>query len=228
MSIYQHKNLNGEIINLSPGKVLCVGRNYAEHAKELGNPVPQVPLLFLKPKTAMVDFSQPLVIPENQGACHFETEISVLIKNNLYKASAAEVAGAIWGYGVAFDLTLRDLQNNLKQQGHPWEIAKAFDGACPLSFFIEKNNFASENICVESYLNGKLAQKAQSENMLWSIKNLIQHMSQHFTLEAGDVVLTGTPAGVAALNRGDKIKLLFPQNQFVDIATSPGFETQVF
>lgn len=227
MSAYRHKQFKGENIDLPVGKVVCVGRNYAEHAKELGNPVPQAPLLFIKPKTAIVDFSQAIAIPENQGACHFETEIAVLIKKDLTKANLVQVADAIWGYGVAFDLTLRDLQNNLKQQGHPWERAKAFDGACPLSFFIEKKYFKSENICVESYRNDQLAQKVQSENMLWPIKNLIQTMSQHFTLEAGDVVLTGTPAGVAALNSGDKLKLRFPQDQFIDTATSPGFETQV-
>jgi len=115
MRAYKHKQFNGENIDLPVGKVVCVGRNYAEHAKELGNPVPQAPLLFIKPKTAIVDFSQPFAIPENQGVCHFETEIAVLIKKDLTKADSAQVTDAIWGYGVAFDLTLRDLQNNLKQ-----------------------------------------------------------------------------------------------------------------
>ena len=123
--------------NLWPlGKIVCVGRNYAEHAAELNNPVPEQPLLFIKPATSAADMQQPLQLPQGVGDVHYETEIALLIGKPLSKAQPQEALAAVAGVGLALDLTLRDLQTQLKNLGHPWERAKAWDGACPLSHFV--------------------------------------------------------------------------------------------
>ena len=118
------------------GKVICVGRNYAEHAKELDNPVPSEPLLFIKPATSVVDLTKPLDPPFSRGDVHYEVELALLVGETLTHATQDEAERAIAGIGLAMDLTLRDVQTKLKEKGHPWEIAKAFDGACPLSPFL--------------------------------------------------------------------------------------------
>ncbi|MFP5383935.1 MAG: fumarylacetoacetate hydrolase family protein, partial [Gammaproteobacteria bacterium] len=133
---YQHHFADGMASNLPMGKVVCVGRNYAEHAKELGNAVPAEPILFIKPATAVVSMSEPVVVPRGFGSCHFETEIAVLVGSTLRHADEAQAAEAVHGVGLALDLTLRDVQDALKAKGLPWEKAKAFDGACPLSAFV--------------------------------------------------------------------------------------------
>ncbi len=205
---YQHLWVDGSAIDLPLGKAVCVGRNYAAHAKELGNAVPQTPILFLKPSTAIVPLSPSFTIPNDRGSCHYETEIAVLIGKTISSIDADDVAEAIAGYGLALDLTLRDVQNQLKSQGYPWEVAKAFDGACPLSPFI-KPEFVSDIKHTEFSLmvNGEPRQHGFSHDMITPVYELIAYISQIFTLQAGDIVLTGTPEGVAALQRGDKLVL---------------------
>jgi 2-keto-4-pentenoate hydratase/2-oxohepta-3-ene-1,7-dioic acid hydratase in catechol pathway len=203
---YQHK-LEGEVLNLPLGKVVCVGRNYADHAKELNNPVPTSPILFIKPATAVVPFSDRISIPHDQGECHHELEMSVLIGKPLHNASSNEVKAAIAGFGLGLDLTLRDLQSQLKEKSHPWEIAKSFDGACPLSPFIAPNKMADpENVDVELQVNGTVRQQGNTADMITPLYALIAHMSRYFTLLPGDVILTGTPAGVSALQAGDELE----------------------
>jgi 2-keto-4-pentenoate hydratase/2-oxohepta-3-ene-1,7-dioic acid hydratase in catechol pathway len=208
---YFHKNSSKEKIDLPVGKVICIGRNYAAHAKELGNEVPTNPLFFMKPKTALINLESPFFVPEDQGEVQFETEIAVLLQHDLKDATEQQVAEAIWGFGIAFDLTLRDLQKKLKEKSQPWEKAKAFDGACPVSSFVEKRNFSSYEFELTCFKNTEQVQFADSAKMLWSISELIKIMSQHFTLEAGDVVLTGTPEGVGPLSRGDNFNFSFSE-----------------
>ena len=205
---YQHQWLNGEKIDLPVGKAVCVGRNYAAHAKELGNTVPDAPILFLKPSTAIVPLMPSFSIPHDRGSCHHETEIAVLIGQTISKISVDEVPQAIAGYGLALDLTLRDLQNQLKKQGYPWEVAKAFDGACPLSPFIKPEQFKDITQTEFSLtVNGQSRQHGFTQDMITPVYELIAYISQIFTLQAGDIVLTGTPEGVAALQRGDELVL---------------------
>lgn len=189
----------------SLGKIVCVGRNYADHARELNNPVPTEPLLFMKPATAAVAMEQPFAIPAGRGSCHFETEMALLIGEPLSQASEAEVAKAIAGVGLAFDLTLRDLQSNLKQKGHPWELAKAFDGSCPLSVFVTPKAIDWKNVQLRMSRNDALQQDGNSGYMITPVLSLLSYISQHFSLMPGDVVLTGTPAGVGPLHSGDQI-----------------------
>ncbi len=205
---YQHQWLDGTRINLPVGKAVCVGRNYAAHAKELGNVVPDAPILFLKPSTAIVPLSPSFSIPSDRGSCHHETEIAVLIGQTISKIDVKDAAEAIAGYGLALDLTLRDLQNQLKKQGYPWEVAKAFDGACPLSPFMTPEQFG--DVCHTAFtltVNGEQRQHGLTDDMITPVYELIAYISQIFTLEAGDLVLTGTPEGVAALAVGDKLVL---------------------
>ena len=205
---YVHKWTSGEKISIVPGKVVCVGRNYAEHARELNNPVPDEPILFMKPSTAIVDITGPITIDPAQGSVHHELEIAILIGDRLAGCTRRQAADAIIGVGVALDLTLRDLQNKLKQKGHPWEKAKAFDGSCPISAFEPIGSFDGlDDIELELSVNGQIRQKGSSRQMLTGISALIEYASRWFTLIPGDVVLTGTPAGVGPLKAGDQLKI---------------------
>ncbi len=205
---YQHRFLNGSSVNLPTGKVICVGRNYADHAAELNNPIPTEPMLFIKPATSVVDMTQPFAIPRTHGAVHFETEMAVLIGQRLTGASEEESAAAIAGVGLGLDLTLRDLQGRLKAQGYPWEKSKAFDGACPLSPFVAPEHVSDlQNVEIRLLVNGELRQQGNSALMLNRVLPLISYSSAFFTLEPGDVVLTGTPAGVGSVKPGDQLQV---------------------
>ncbi|WP_420589666.1 fumarylacetoacetate hydrolase family protein [Bacterioplanoides sp.] len=190
----------------SIGKVVCVGRNYAEHAKELNNPIPSQPILFMKPASSVVDMAQALNIPADQGSVHHELEIALLIGETLSKADEQQAEKSIQAVGLALDLTLRDVQAQLKDKGHPWERAKAFDGACPVSEFVSADQISDwKNIPLQLIRNGKLQQDGNSRDMLFPILPLLAHISQSFTLNPGDIVLTGTPAGVGPLESGDQL-----------------------
>lgn len=204
---YQHI-LDGKPLDLPVGKVVCVGRNYAEHAKELNNPVPTAPILFMKPSTAVVALEPGFEIPKNQGECHHELEMAVLIGQPLKNADEAAAKKAILGYGIGLDLTLRDLQNKLKEKSHPWEVAKAFDGANPLGAFVSAHSIADpEHTDIELIVNGAVRQNGNTADMITPVYKLLAFMSRHFTLLPGDVIMTGTPAGVAALQAGDQLVL---------------------
>ncbi|PCM45114.1 fumarylacetoacetate hydrolase family protein [Marinobacter sp. ANT_B65] len=207
MEQYQHYWKDGTPVHLPLGKIVCVGRNYAEHAKELNNPVPAEPLLFIKPATAAVHVTRPLELQANKGQTHFETELAVLIGKPLTNASSSEARDAILGYGLALDLTFRDLQSRLKEKGHPWELAKAFDGSCPLSPFVAADHFPGDHITFSMDINGQRQQSGDTRDMIFPIIPLLTHISSHFTLLPGDVVLTGTPKGVGPLSSGQTLSL---------------------
>jgi len=211
--MYQPKILNqsGEVVgqyDYSTSKVVCVGRNYAAHAKELNNSIPKTPLLFIKSSNTLVDLADQITIPKNQGECHHELEIAILIGKQLTDANEQECVSAIIGVGLALDLTLRELQSQLKSKGQPWEKAKSFDCACPVSGFVSVDNFTElSNIDFKLTKNHHCAQIGHSRDMLFDIPNLIAYITTNFTLYPGDIILTGTPEGVASLNSGDKITL---------------------
>ncbi len=206
--MYQHTFLDGSPCALPVGKVVCVGRNYAAHARELGNAVPETPILFLKPSTALVPLSPSFAVPQGRGECHHETEITALIGKTLTNAGEAECRAAIAGVTLGLDLTLRDVQNVLKKNGHPWEVAKAFDGAAPLAPFMAPQAFgdlADQRFSLT--VNGELRQQGNTADMITPVLALLQYISTIFTLQPGDVVMTGTPEGVAALHSGDVLVL---------------------
>jgi 2-keto-4-pentenoate hydratase/2-oxohepta-3-ene-1,7-dioic acid hydratase in catechol pathway len=185
------------------GKIVCVGRNYAAHAAELNNPVPTAPLLFIKPASAAAALGEPLQLPAERGAVHHELELAILIGKPLQNAERAEILPAIAGIGLAIDLTLRDLQDQLKRDGHPWERAKAFDGAYPLSGFIDAYAIDLQNLTLQLWRNGNLQQDGHTGQMLFTVLDLIAEISRNFSLQPGDVISTGTPAGVGPLVSGD-------------------------
>ncbi|AWB67928.1 fumarylacetoacetate hydrolase family protein [Saccharobesus litoralis] len=216
--LYKHQTFDGKSIDLPVGKVVCVGQNYADHIAEMNSNVdPEQAMLFMKPNTAIVPLSPSFTTPKNLGQCHNETELAVLIQAPLSKVEASQVPQAIWGYGIAQDLTLRDVQAKAKKMGKPWERAKSFDGSCPLSTFIAKQDFVDPQACsIALEVNGEIRQQGNTSHMIRSIVNLIAEISQQFTLLPGDVVITGTPAGVGALHSGDQlIVTLAEQYQFV-------------
>ena len=205
---YQHHWVNGEQIALGPGKAVCVARNYANHARELGNPVPASPVLFIKPNTAFVDLNEPLRLPRGQGSVHHELELAVLVGAAFSDGSAAAAPVAVAGYGLALDLTLREVQGGLKEKGHPWEMAKAFDGSCPLSSFVPAEKVADPaGFRFQLSVNGELRQSGQPADMITGVFELMSFASRHFTLLPGDVLLTGTPEGVGPLSAGDQLTL---------------------
>ncbi|MFS1524782.1 fumarylacetoacetate hydrolase family protein [Microbulbifer sp. 2304DJ12-6] len=206
--MYQHQFNCGHPAPFPLGKIVCVGRNYASHAAELNNPVPEEPLLFIKPATAAVDIRRPIHLPVGRGSCHFEGELALLIGRRLRGANTAEVPPALAGLGLGLDLTLRTLQAQLKKAGHPWEKAKGFDHSCPLSPFVRLDSLPDwDALNYALWLNGELRQRGMTRQMLTPILDLVAYISNHFTLEPGDVVLTGTPSGVGELHRGDKITM---------------------
>ncbi len=205
---YKHIDSGGKDIELPVGKVVCVGRNYLQHVKELENEVPSEPLLFNKPSTALTPLHKPVVLPKKSGPCHNELEVAILIKTTLCQASIQSVEAAIWGVGLGLDLTLRDVQSTLKKQGHPWERAKAFDRSCPMSQFVIKDQVEKlSNIGFSLSVNNEIRQQGNSQDMLFPILKLLVDMSNTFTLLPGDIVMTGTPKGVAALSVDDQLTI---------------------
>lgn len=196
---------------LTPSKIVCVGRNYADHAAELNNPLPTEPLLFIKPSTAVTRLPQ-VLIPPHQGACHHELELALLIGAPLRRARSEQALAAVAAVGLALDLTLRDVQNRLKSAGQPWERAKAFDGSCALGPFIDAAAVdLAEPFALQLYKNNQLVQQGNTADLLFPLALLLADISQQFTLLPGDVVLTGTPAGVGPLAAGDQLQLCLSQ-----------------
>ena len=188
------------------GKIICIGRNYAEHVKELGNVVSDSPVLFMKPASSIVHDGGHVVIPDYSDECHHEVELAVLIGKGGRKIAPGQALQHVAGYGVAIDLTLRDVQSKLKEKGHPWEIAKAFDTSCPLSVFVPADAVSDpQNLRLRLSVNGELRQNGNSSDMIRPVAELIAETSGYFSLSAGDILLTGTPAGVSRLCSGDQV-----------------------
>lgn len=206
--MYQHRDWQGALLDFPVGKVVCVGLNYAKHVAEMKSQASAEPLLFIKPETALCDLRQPVAIPKEFGEVHHETELAVLIGAPLKQASEDCCARAIAGFGVALDLTLRDVQMKLKAAGQPWEKSKAFDGAAPVSGFIPVNEFPDpQNVTLSLTVNNELRQQGNTREMLTPVIPLISYMSRYFTLRPGDIILTGTPEGVGPLVSGDMLKI---------------------
>ncbi len=188
-------------------KIICIGRNYASHIEELKNERPPEPVVFMKPDSAVLLKQHPFVIPEFSEDVHHEIEIIVKI-SKVGKYIEPKFAHKYYDeISVGIDFTARDLQEKLKAKGLPWEKAKAFDGSAVIGEFLPKSNFVSlENITFELTNNNNAVQKGNSSLMLWNIDELISYVSQYFTLKIGDIIFTGTPAGVAAVKPDDVLE----------------------
>ncbi|WP_404363997.1 fumarylacetoacetate hydrolase family protein [Marinobacter sp.] len=216
MTDYRHHWKDGAQVHHPCGKIVCIGRNYADHAAELNNPIPESPLLFIKPSTAAVHMTRPVRIPRDRGEVHFETELAVLIGRPLTAASQDDSRQAILGYGLALDLTLRELQSELKKKGQPWELAKGFDGACPLSPFVPAESLPQRNLKFSLDIDGERRQTGDTSVLLNPILPLISYISHQFTLLPGDVVLTGTPKGVGPLHPDQILSLQLEDALFIE------------
>jgi 5-carboxymethyl-2-hydroxymuconate isomerase len=191
----------------SIGKILCIGRNYADHIKELGNEAPSAPVIFSKPATSVIHDGEQIVIPAYSQDCHHEAELAVLIGKTAKAVAADDALAYVAGYGVAIDLTLRDVQTQLKTKGLPWDIAKGFDTACPLSVFTPATEVTDpQQLRIRLSVNGEQRQDDKTSLMITPVAQLISYLSGIFTLEPGDVILTGTPAGVSAIKSGDQLE----------------------
>ena len=199
--------LQGQSQPIAVGKIVCVARNYAEHAAELGNPVPDQAVLFIKPASSLLGDGGSIVIPSYAGECHHEIELAVLIGRTGKAITPDSALEYVAGYGVALDMTLRDVQSRLKAKGLPWEIAKCFDTSCPLSPFVPARQVPDpQQLQLELTVNGEVRQVGTTAHMLRPVARLISEASHYFTLEAGDILLTGTPAGVGPVHSGDRLE----------------------
>ncbi|GAA0325892.1 fumarylacetoacetate hydrolase family protein [Streptomyces polychromogenes] len=183
-----------------PNKVVAVGRNYAEHAAELGNELPEAPITFFKPSTSVVGSGDPIVYPSFSQDLHHEAELAVVIGRMCREVPKERVKDVILGYTCANDVTARDVQQREKQ----WARAKGFDSACPLGPWIETDLDPSD-LAIQCTVNGEQRQLGRTGDMVRSVEDLVVHISEAMTLLPGDVILTGTPAGVGPLNVGDEV-----------------------
>lgn len=191
----------------SIGKIVCVGRNYAEHAKELGNEIPDKPVLFLKPASALIYSGGQIIYPDYGNELHHEVELVLLIGETVKNANKTQSEKAIIGYGVGLDMTLRDVQNELKKKGNPWTLAKCFDTSAAISDFVLKKNYQlKSDEKLELKVNGIIKQSDTLKSMLFKPAEIVEYISSIMTLEKGDLIFTGTPAGVSRVNRGDKLE----------------------
>ncbi|RED97480.1 fumarylacetoacetate hydrolase family protein [Marinoscillum furvescens] len=186
-------------------KIICIGRNYADHITELGNDRPENPVIFMKPDTAILRNNDPFYYPSFSENIHYECELLVKIKKE-GKAIAAEFAHKYYDeIGLGIDFTARDLQSDLKAKGLPWELAKGFNGSAVVSGFVPLDGKDITAIHFELEKNGETVQQADTSLMLWPVDELIAYVSKYFTLKTGDILFTGTPKGVGPVSIGDRL-----------------------
>jgi len=192
----------------TPGKIIGVGRNYRKHIEEMKAQPGTEPVLFLKPNSALHELEQPVPLPSGLGEVHHEIELAVLLGRAGSRIGEDQAADYILGFGVALDLTLRDVQNQAKQNGLPWAVAKGFDHSCPVSVFAPANpEMLKTDLELVLKINGQIRQRGRTCQMIFSVPFLISYISRFFTLEPGDIILTGTPDGVGPLSAGDELDL---------------------
>ena len=198
-------------------KIICIGRNYAEHAKELGNKVPEAPVFFMKADTSLLLNNKPFYYPEFSNEIHHEAEIVLKINRlgkNIDKKFAHRYFEEI-GFGI--DFTARDLQQKAKEKGLPWEIAKSFEQSAPLGDFINKNELPDiNNLGFSLKINGNYVQQGNTRDMIFSFDDIISYVSKFFTLKIGDLIYTGTPEGVGPVKIGDRLEGFIGERKMID------------
>ena len=187
-------------------KIFCVGRNYGEHVKELGNAVPENPVIFSKPDTALLKNNEPFYLPDFSNDVHYEVELVIRIHKVGKKIEEKFARNYFNEIGLGIDFTARDLQSQLKSKGLPWELAKAFDGSAPIGNFVSIDKLNLQNIHFSLKKNNAMVQQGNSNDMLFSFEKIVAFVSNYFTLKVGDLIYTGTPAGVGKVNIGDKLE----------------------
>lgn len=198
-------------------KIICVGRNYEEHAKELKNPLPAEPIIFMKPDTALLRENKPFYLPDFAKFFHYEVELVIKI-SKMGKNIEPKFANRYYEeIGLGVDFTARDLQYELREKGLPWELAKGFDNSAVISDFLPKTDFENlENINFSLLLNNEVKQQGTSSDMISSIDEIVSYVSKFFTLKIGDLIYTGTPAGVGEVKIGDRLKGYIENREMFD------------
>lgn len=199
-------------------KIICIGRNYSEHARELNSAIPTEPVFFLKPQTALLPKRNPLIYPSFTKELHHEVEVVVKI-NRLGKHIEERFAHKYYSeIGIGIDFTARDVQQQCKEKGLPWEKAKAFDGSAPTSDFVSIENFKNlGDINFRLDVNGETKQKGNTKDMLFNVDKIIAHVSQFVTLKIGDLIFTGTPKGVGPVHIDDKIECFLEDQKMLTV-----------
>ncbi|MEI6821546.1 MAG: fumarylacetoacetate hydrolase family protein [Bacteroidota bacterium] len=188
-------------------KIICIGRNYLDHVKELNSNLPTEPVFFLKPDTCIINRNQPFFYPEFSKEIHYETELVVRI-NKVGKHIQQKFANTYYDeLTVGIDFTARDIQRQCQQKGLPWEISKGFDGAAPIGKFVKKDSFDSiQNINLKLNINNQTIQQGNTKDMIFSVDTIISYVSKFITLKMGDIIFTGTPSGVGPVKIGDRLE----------------------
>ncbi len=187
--------------------IFCIGRNYKDHAKELNNPLPDLPVVFTKPVNTVIFSGGEIIIPRRlTNDVHHEAEMVVSIGKFGSYISPEDAMEYVSGYGIGIDITARDVQSALKSKGHPWTLAKGMDTFAPIGDFVDAEKVADpHNLDITLHVNGELRQKGNTSDMIFTIPALISYISEYATLHKGDLIFTGTPAGVGPLHDGDEI-----------------------
>ncbi|MCZ4245649.1 fumarylacetoacetate hydrolase family protein [Pedobacter punctiformis] len=198
-------------------KIIAIGRNYAEHAKELNNPVPTTPVIFLKPDTAILKDNKPFYIPDFSDDVHYELEVVLKVCKEGKHIAEKFASNYYDEIGLGVDFTARDIQTKHKEKGLPWELAKAFDNSAPVSIFIPKSDFENlYDLNFELKVNNETRQKGYTKDLLFSFEKIISFVSQYITLKKGDLIFTGTPEGVGKVNKGDKLEAWLEGKQLLN------------
>ncbi len=198
-------------------KIICIGRNYREHAKELNNPVPEKPVFFMKPDTALLQKNNPFFYPDFSKDVQYETEIVLKINRNGKHIEEKFAHKYFDEIGIGIDFTARDLQAEQKKRGLPWEIAKAFDGAAPVGKFVSKNQFSDiNNLRFSLKINGELRQEGNTHDMMFSFDRIIAYVSQFISLKPGDLIFTGTPSGVGPTKINDHFEVFIESEMLLE------------
>jgi 2-keto-4-pentenoate hydratase/2-oxohepta-3-ene-1,7-dioic acid hydratase in catechol pathway len=199
-------------------KIICVGRNYADHAKELGNDIPEEPVIFMKPKSALLQSHTPFYYPEFSNELHYECELVLRVCKNGKYIQERHASNYYNGITVGIDFTARDIQDELKKKGLPWEKAKAFDNSAAVGKFIDVTPALNrKNIGFTFYKNKELVQDGNSGKMIFNIDSLIAHISNYFSLNIGDLIFTGTPAGVGECVVGDVLEAFLEKDNLLTV-----------
>ncbi|AZI67641.1 FAA hydrolase family protein [Kaistella daneshvariae] len=197
-------------------KIICIGRNYAAHAQELGNEIPESPVIFMKPDTAILKGND-FYIPEFSSDVHYELEVVLKISKGGKYIQQENAAKHYDEIGLGIDFTARDLQSQLKSKGLPWELAKGFDGSAVLSEFFPKSNFDMKNLNFSLLKNKEEVQNGNTSLMIFTPEQIIAFVSQYFTLRVGDLIFTGTPQGVGKVSENDELQAFLEDQKVLDL-----------
>ena len=198
-------------------KIICIGRNYAEHAKELGNEIPENPVIFMKPDTAILKKGSDFYIPEFSDDVHYELEVVLKISKGGKYIQEDKASNYFEEIGLGIDFTARDLQSQLKAKELPWELAKGFDGSAVVSEFYKKSDFDMRNLSFSLMKNKEKVQDGNTSMMIFSPEKIIAFVSQYFTLKTGDLIFTGTPQGVGKVEENDILQAFLEDEKVLDL-----------